>query len=1126
MTEPSPAASGLRGLGLGIHYEGRAEAILAGLVLPALSVASRYDRLTGYFNVASLVAISQGVEGLWRRKGHMRLVVGIHDLPAELLTAAADDWPDMVIADIRRRLIADVTSLGDELARDRLATLAWMMQDGLLQVRVAAPATPLDVGTASGIFHSKRLIFSDSAGDVVSAVGSPNETGAGLGINFEELTVHMSWQDGLGYVATHSSSFDRIWLSERPGLTVRELDAQFAGELEAAARRQRPTVDALPDSRVTDCLDTMRRMPVLATLNLGPVALYPHQERTFMEVMDRWPIRALLADEVGLGKTLEAGAVLAQLIRLGIARKVVVLAPKNVTRQWRDEMKEHFGLDFWLYESAGRFFESSTGDIRALGADLSPVGSTAPSLVVVSAQLARGTGQRDHVFAGVDQLPDVLLVDEAHAARVRMDLDGTRRPTRLWSMLSDIADRIPHLLLVTATPLQLDWIEYFSLLELLGLPSTWDARAYERSLQILAKPAGPTLNDAHHALDMTRAAVIGYELDDWLEPLHPEETKAEVAMRALRAWDVTMTSLMRAHPASVLTLRNSRAALEHLGYRFPARTFDAPPLDVDQAVRDFYEMAEVYLRDGYGMTEQAAMPDRANNLGFAKSTYYQRMASSLIAAERSIRRRLAKLESIDAYGLDSNSVDDSIGEVDEADVDAHEAEAPDAQRHESERVGPASHAVTAEVSRAIAIERMYLTDLTRRLDLMRSQGVVDPKVRSLIRQLATYLPDDKILVFSRYTDTVASSVAAFVENWPAAAIGYGIYTGEGAFIDTGNGPVPVTKQGVREALDSGQIRILFCSDAASEGLNLQSARVIINVDVPWNPARLEQRIGRIARLGQTASEVAIVNLWYPDSVEAKMYSRLLVRRDLYQLAVGSMPELVADAIRQEVRSRLSNQDVASDPLVALQRVREEMQLRAIERVWARPGGDVAKSESFRLRLAGVLEAAVTVRGGTVDRSADGHTTLRLHNQRFEFTTAPGASRSLSLAHPLLDVLARQAPVDATPTLFSLECGGIPLALAIRRDGLMAAIPASSIPGLIGEILGLEGYSAAADSEWATPEAMLADVGPMLRSTTAYLPPIAGNRIPRPTEPVPRFALGPYSLRQLGDSPAGATSMTL
>ena len=173
-------------------------------------------------------------------------------------------------------------------------------------------------------------------------------------------------------------------------------------------------------------------------------------------------------------------------------------------------------------------------------------------------------------------------------------------------------------------------------------------------------------------------------------------------------------------------------------------------------------------------------------------------------------------------------------------------------------------------------------------------------------------------------------------------MGHGVYTGKEAWVDLGSGPTPVSKEGVRAALAAGQIRVLFCSDAASEGLNLHAARVIVNVDVPWNPARLEQRIGRIARLGQRAPEVEIINLWYPDSVEARMYGRLLARHEDYQLAVGAAPELVADAIRSEVSGMLGISENASST-AELQKVR-------------------AKASSFRRLRASGLETLPGTQG--------------------------------------------------------------------------------------------------------------------------------------------------------------------
>ena len=199
---------------------------------------------------------------------------------------------------------------------------------------------------------------------------------------------------------------------------------------------------------------------------------------------------------------------------------------------------------------------------------------------------------------------------------------------------------------------------------------------------------------------------------------------------------------------------------------------------------------------------------------------------------------------------------------------------------------------------------------------------------------------------------------------------YGVYTGQTAAMDLGVGPQRSTRGEIRRALEQGAIRIVFCSDAASEGVNLQSARTLINVDVPWNPARLEQRIGRIARLGQKASSVDVYNLWYPDSIEAKMYKRLIERKDLYELAVGEFPEVISAAIRADVSSRFGGQTTASDPLAQLQRLRNDMQVNALRKLWARDSTGDTLAHKFRAGLAALAVASVLGEHGRVHESAD------------------------------------------------------------------------------------------------------------------------------------------------------------
>ena len=130
----------------------------------------------------------------------------------------------------------------------------------------------------------------------------------------------------------------------------------------------------------------------------------------------------------------------------------------------------------------------------------------------------------------------------------------------------------------------------------------------------------------------------------------------------------------------------------------------------------------------------------------------------------------------------------------------------------------------------------------------------------------------------------------------------GLYTGEGGklYDTTKRSYIKCGKEEVRNALDNGTIDILLCSEAASEGLNLQSASVVINVDMPWNPAKVEQRIGRVDRLGQRAKNVEVINTWYPNSVEAKMYRMLFERKEIYKLVVGPAQEIISESFRKSL----------------------------------------------------------------------------------------------------------------------------------------------------------------------------------------------------------------------------------
>ena len=288
--------------------------------------------------------------------------------------------------------------------------------------------------------------------------------------------------------------------------------------------------------------------------------------------------------------------------------------------------------------------------------------------------------------------------------------------------------------------------------------------------------------------------------------------------------------------------------------------------------------------------------------------------------------------------------------------------------------------------RAVCIESAALaTILAGSNRLLASCG--DLKISRAITLAQSHLAaGDKVLLFSRYTDTIDALVEAFSRS-DNGVHSFGVYTGQRSVRVDGEKETQLTKTEIKRALESGEVPIVFCSDAASEGLNLQAARILINVDVPWTPARLEQRIGRVARLGQKATEVVIYNIWYPNSVEAKMYSRIQHRLDETNIAIGEFPEVVADAILDSIVSGGDN-----DGVYELQEIRNSLQARSLNRLWSERDSDVTTSRFVReglLSLCGeTFKQVSTVGDSNIYEVAEGITV--------SLTAEEGCSDSISL----------------------------------------------------------------------------------------------------------------------------------
>lgn len=1032
---------GLRDIDIQISYAGKGGDILKSFLLPSINASVRYDRVTSFYTVDSLLAISQGIESLYKKHGKMRLIIGIHSFPGEFLDAITRKrYLADQIAEIRNNLRLGIESIKDNLEKKRLATVAWMIEDNLLEIKTA------DV-IGEGIFHPKTLILADENNDKIVAIGSPNETSSGLGGNFEQVMVAKSWEQP-DAVAVQEDFFNSLWdnkLDEAITLDVTESTAEIIKQgLGAYYHTSKPNHFAK---------ENLIKISSLMLSNFfvsGDIpALYVHQERAVIDALSRWPVRVLFSDEVGLGKTFEVAATMSFMVKYFGVKRVLILTPKSVLKQWQDELKEHFKLNVWRYDSSSKSYVDSYEHIKYFG-DKNPIGKGSPDIILMSAQYARGSGENRNVFSRKGAcLPELLILDEAHSARVSKDISGSSKKTQVYSMLESITNKIPHIIFATATPMQKDPGEYHSLLKLLGLPKIWQKNSvYMKSLDLISCSECPGLSDLNGAANLLIKTME--EMKPTVERLSEEQrnTLSEllshkgaestiVAGFVRNHWSTIRQLLVLLHPAHLLTVRNTRRSLSEIGYKFPNRKLTPVSIPDSMEIEMFYHSVNRYLTENCFSVEEVLFPDRIISIGFVRVSYQQRVASSLYSCRKSLERRLERLNSLKAnleqYLSAKNKALNNPTDLEDIDLDDLLDEGYD----DTFNVNLSEVDISA-LFHAIALESTSITPLLKRANSLLDSRK-DLKIIESINLAKQSLEEkDKVLVFSRYTDTIDALLNEFSCQGLNKCYQYGVYTGAKSCIVSEGKEQPCDKNDLKNALFSGEIRIVFCSDAASEGLNLQAARVLINVDVPWTPARLEQRIGRIARLGQIAEEVVVYNVWYPNSIEARMYHRIQKRLENSNLAIGEFPDIVAKKIRTAI---MNDEDDENLGLNELLEIRNSKQVAALEELWSQ-SGDGTESELMRERLIEICSKYFKL----VNTEADGIMKVfeTPDGTVFKLTSKSGMAESVSLKSEIWN----HTWISDNSLTIVKDSKEHPVYFAINMNGETCVLRHSSFPKII------------------------------------------------------------------------------
>jgi SNF2 family DNA or RNA helicase len=556
---------------------------------------------------------------------------------------------------------------------------------------------------------------------------------------------------------------------------------------------------------------------LLAPMESNVIPL-PHQLHALARAIAGDRIRYLLADEVGLGKTIEAGLILRELKLRGLVRRILVIAPKGLATQWVAEMQTHFNEPFHLIlgedittlqRLTPPHTPGSPAAARSRTLDAGPW--TLFDQVIVSLDSVKPLAKRrgwsaarvaaynqrrfeDLVTAGWD----LVIVDEAHR------LGGSTDQVARYRLGQGLAEAAPYLLLLSATPHQ------------------GKTDAFHRLVSLLDPAAFPAVET------VTRERVAPYIIRTEKRKATDSEGKPLFKPRRTQLVPVAWAA---------------RHQLQEL----------------------LYEAATDYVREGYNQ----ALHEKKRHIGFLMILMQRLVVSSTRAIRTTLERRLAVInDNRQQTALDGETVDNGT------DGDGSDDELDDLDGQELlDRLMTSQQAALNRESQHVET----LLAAARRCE----EAGPDAKAEALIDwivqlQASEHEPDLKVLIFTEFVPTQAM-LAEFL-------------SARGITVATLNGAMTMAERQQAQSAFRHQVRVLVSTDAGGEGLNLQFCHVVINYDMPWNPMRLEQRIGRVDRIGQPKT-VRAINFVFEDSVEFRVREVLAFASRRKAIARVGLPEV-------------------------------------------------------------------------------------------------------------------------------------------------------------------------------------------------------------------------------------------
>jgi len=599
----------------------------------------------------------------------------------------------------------------------------------------------------------------------------------------------------------------------------------------------------------------------------------PHQiSAVYQEMMPRMPLRYVLADDPGAGKTVMTGLLIKEMMVRGDLRRCLVVCPGNLAEQWQDELYQKFGLKFTILNN--QVLEGSVFGNAFQENDL---------CIARLDKLARNDDIQQKLS---NSTWDLVVVDEAHKMSATVfgnEVKYTKR-YHLGQLLGDITE---NLLLLTATPhngKMSDFMLFMSLID----RDRFEGAAHFNKVSATIHPISPSGDP--HTIEMS------------LPPLSSQFDVSDVMRRLVKE--------------ELLTFEGKPL--------FPERRAVSINYELSPAEEDLYQEVTSYVNEEFNRADRLLDNKRRNSVGFALTTLQRRLASSPEAIYQSLRRRVERLEErLANLALYQRMAQESLDDPDGFDEDDYTPE--EMEDLENEFVDSVTAAATKE---ELELEIATLKQLRNKADSVRKSGQ-DKKwdeLSKLLQENAQMFGEggrEKLIIFTEHKDTL---------NYLASKI-RSLLGDHDAVITIQGGMSREDRHSAEESFKQDKhVRILIATDAAGEGINLQRAHLMVNYDLPWNPNRLEQRFGRIHRIGQR--EVCTLwNLVAANTREGLVFDRLFRKLEEERQALGgkvfdilgrldfgekSLRDLLLEAIRYgedpAVKARLDQVvDTSFDP---------------------------------------------------------------------------------------------------------------------------------------------------------------------------------------------------------------------